>query len=78
MHSATLGSGSAEKNRLIGFGRGYVLRKWSVLRGPRALRALVKDGCDLRRPGVDRPQPRRPRGTGARASERSPAFAYPG
>lgn len=30
-HSATLGSGSAAKNRLTGFGRGYVLRKWGVL-----------------------------------------------
>lgn len=30
-HSMTLGSGSREKNRLMGFGRGYVLRKWSVL-----------------------------------------------
>jgi GT2 family glycosyltransferase len=28
-HSATLGSGSARKNYLMGFGRGYVLRKWS-------------------------------------------------
>jgi GT2 family glycosyltransferase len=27
-HSATLGSGSAAKNYLTGFGRGYVLRKW--------------------------------------------------
>lgn len=30
-HSATLGSGSARKNELMGFGRGYVLRKWSVI-----------------------------------------------
>jgi len=29
-HSATLGSGSARKDYLMGFGRGYVLRKWSV------------------------------------------------
>ena len=33
-HSATLGSGSSEKNYLAGFGRGYVLRKWSVLVAP--------------------------------------------
>ena len=33
-HSATLGSGSARKNYLMGFGRGYVLRKWGVLRSP--------------------------------------------
>jgi GT2 family glycosyltransferase len=30
-HSATLGSGSTAKNRLMGFGRGYVLRKWNVV-----------------------------------------------
>ena len=33
-HSATLGSGSARKNYLMGFGRGYLLRKWGVLRSP--------------------------------------------
>jgi GT2 family glycosyltransferase len=44
-HSATLGFGSAEKNLLVGFGRGYVARKWTVLRGTRALRALVEDGA---------------------------------
>jgi GT2 family glycosyltransferase len=27
-HAATLGSGSPEKNYLMGFGRGYLLRKW--------------------------------------------------
>jgi N-acetylglucosaminyl-diphospho-decaprenol L-rhamnosyltransferase len=30
-HSATLGPGSARKDFLAGFGRGYLLRKWSVL-----------------------------------------------
>lgn len=39
-HSATLGSGSAEKNRLMGFGRGYVLRKWGVLT-PRRMAAVA-------------------------------------
>ena len=44
-HSATLGSGSREKNYLTGFGRGYVLRKWSVLESPRrAARVLIGDG----------------------------------
>jgi GT2 family glycosyltransferase len=44
-HSATLGSGSREKNYLVGFGRGYVLRKWSVLDSPRRrARALLEDG----------------------------------
>jgi N-acetylglucosaminyl-diphospho-decaprenol L-rhamnosyltransferase len=33
-HSATLGSGSPRKNYLMGFGRGYLLRKWGVLRSP--------------------------------------------
>ena len=33
-HSATLGSGSAAKNYLTGWGRGYVLRKWGVLSAP--------------------------------------------
>ncbi len=35
-HSATLGSGSARKNYLMGFGRGYVLSKWGVV-SPRRL-----------------------------------------
>jgi N-acetylglucosaminyl-diphospho-decaprenol L-rhamnosyltransferase len=45
-HSATLGSGSARKNYLMGFGRGYVLRKWGVLRSPRRLaQVLAVDGA---------------------------------
>lgn len=45
-HSATLGSGSQRKNYLMGFGRGYVVRKWSVLGSPtRALRLLASDGA---------------------------------
>jgi GT2 family glycosyltransferase len=45
-HSATLGSGSARKNYLMGFGRGYVLRKWGVLRSPRRLaHVLAVDGA---------------------------------
>jgi GT2 family glycosyltransferase len=44
-HSATLGSGSPEKNYLVGFGRGYVLRKWSVLESPRRIaQVLLEDG----------------------------------
>ena len=42
-HSATLGPGSREKNALTAYGRGYVLRKWSVLHGRRALLALGLD-----------------------------------
>ena len=30
-HSASFGSGSARKNYLTGFGRGYILRKWAVV-----------------------------------------------
>lgn len=45
-HSATLGTGSARKNYLMGFGRGYVLRKWGVLYSPRrAAAVLVRDGA---------------------------------
>lgn len=43
-HSATLGSGSRRKDYLMGFGRGYVLRKWSVLGSPaRTARVLATD-----------------------------------
>jgi N-acetylglucosaminyl-diphospho-decaprenol L-rhamnosyltransferase len=40
-HSATLGSGSARKNYLMGFGRGYLLRKWNVLTSPRRLASAL-------------------------------------
>jgi GT2 family glycosyltransferase len=39
-HSATLGSGSARKDYLTGYGRAYVLRKWGVLT-PRRLPAVL-------------------------------------
>lgn len=42
-HSATLGSGSAEKNRLMGFGRGYVVRKWGVLTPGRLFAVVARD-----------------------------------
>jgi GT2 family glycosyltransferase/glycosyltransferase involved in cell wall biosynthesis len=42
-HSATLGSGSARKNYLMGFGRGYVLRKWQVLNARRLLPVLFRE-----------------------------------
>jgi len=42
-HSATLGSGSRAKNYLTGFGRGYVLRKWSVATPRRLPAILVRD-----------------------------------
>jgi GT2 family glycosyltransferase len=43
-HSATLGSGSSAKNALVGFGRGYVLRKWGVMSPRRAAGVLARDG----------------------------------
>jgi GT2 family glycosyltransferase len=42
-HSATLGSGSARKNYLTGFGRSYMLRKWGVLRNGRRTATLVRE-----------------------------------
>ena len=42
-HSATLGSGSERKNYLIGYGRGYLLRKWGVLTPRRIGPVLARD-----------------------------------
>jgi N-acetylglucosaminyl-diphospho-decaprenol L-rhamnosyltransferase len=42
-HSATLGSGSARKNYLMGFGRGYVLRKWGAATVRRLPHILARD-----------------------------------
>jgi N-acetylglucosaminyl-diphospho-decaprenol L-rhamnosyltransferase len=39
-HSTTLGSGSRRKDYLMGYGRGYLLRKWSVV-SPRRLPGVV-------------------------------------
>jgi N-acetylglucosaminyl-diphospho-decaprenol L-rhamnosyltransferase len=44
-HSGTLGAGP-ERNYLTGFGRGYLLRKWGVIRNPvRLARVLVTDAA---------------------------------
>jgi N-acetylglucosaminyl-diphospho-decaprenol L-rhamnosyltransferase len=43
-HSATLGSGSRQKNYLVGFGRGYLLRKWSVASARTVAQVLIQDG----------------------------------
>ncbi len=43
-HSATLRSGSPRKNYLMGFGRGYVLRKWNVVTPRRAPGIAVREG----------------------------------
>jgi N-acetylglucosaminyl-diphospho-decaprenol L-rhamnosyltransferase len=43
-YSATLGSGSREKNRLMGWSRGYLLRRYGVMTEPRlAVRALATE-----------------------------------
>jgi GT2 family glycosyltransferase len=39
-HSATLGPGSARKDYLAGYGRGYLLRKWNVV-SPRRLPSIL-------------------------------------
>ncbi len=41
--SATFGRGSAEQRRLAGFSRGYLLRRYGVLRGRHAPRALLTE-----------------------------------
>ena len=46
-HSATLGSGSAAKNRLTGFGRGYVLRKWGVVNARRLGPVIAREAAIL-------------------------------
>jgi N-acetylglucosaminyl-diphospho-decaprenol L-rhamnosyltransferase len=42
-HSGTLGPGSARKDYLAGYGRGYLLRKWSVLSVRRMPAVLVRE-----------------------------------
>jgi GT2 family glycosyltransferase len=76
-HSATLGPGSARKDYLAGYGRGYLLRKWSVL-SPRRLpsvllRELAQAGLQS---AIDRNLgPVRGRVQGLRAA--SPSEPYP-
>lgn len=42
-HSQTLGSGSARKNYLMGFGRGYLLHKWGVMTPRRVPAVLLRE-----------------------------------
>jgi N-acetylglucosaminyl-diphospho-decaprenol L-rhamnosyltransferase len=42
-HSATLGPGSSRKDYLAGFGRGYLLRKWSVISARRLPAILLRE-----------------------------------
>lgn len=44
-HSATLGAGSPRKDYLMGFGRGYVLRKWSVVTPRRLPGVLLRESA---------------------------------
>lgn len=45
-HSATLGAGSTAKYRLTGWSRGYMLRRYGVMRNPsRALRVVACEGA---------------------------------
>jgi GT2 family glycosyltransferase len=46
-HSGTLGSGSTAKNRLMGFGRGYILRKWRVVTPRSAPGVLARESVLL-------------------------------
>jgi GT2 family glycosyltransferase len=78
-HSGTLGSGSARKNYLMGFGRGYLLRKWSVPADPpRLATALAADAVICAgQVAIDRNLAGlRGRIRGYRASR--PTYAYPG
>ena len=42
-HAATLGSGSRQKNYLMGFARGYLLRKWGVISPDRAIAVAARE-----------------------------------
>jgi N-acetylglucosaminyl-diphospho-decaprenol L-rhamnosyltransferase len=42
-HSTTLGAGSARKDYLAGYGRGYLLRKWGVLTARRLPEVLARE-----------------------------------
>ncbi|HEY1236932.1 MAG TPA: glycosyltransferase family 2 protein [Solirubrobacterales bacterium] len=42
-HSMTLGPGSARKDYLAGYGRGYLLRKWSVISPRRLPSVLIRE-----------------------------------
>jgi GT2 family glycosyltransferase len=77
-HSATLGPGSRRKDYLAGYGRGYLLRKWSVLSRRRLpgvlVRELVQAGLQS---AIDRNLgPIRGRVHGLRAA--GPTEPYPG
>jgi GT2 family glycosyltransferase len=76
-HSATLGPGSARKDYLAGYGRGYLLRKWGVLVPRRMPAVAVRElGQALVQSAIDRNLgPIRGRLNGLRAGR--PSEAYP-
>ncbi len=75
-HSATLGAGSARKDYLAGYGRGYLLRKWGVLAPRRVPAVLVRElGLSFLQAVMDRNLgPIRGRVNGLRAGRRSEAY----
>jgi N-acetylglucosaminyl-diphospho-decaprenol L-rhamnosyltransferase len=77
-HSATLRPGSARKDYLAGFGRGYLLRKWSVISPRRLPGVLIRElGQTALQSAIDRNLgPLRGRVDGLRAAP--PSQAYPG
>jgi N-acetylglucosaminyl-diphospho-decaprenol L-rhamnosyltransferase len=75
-HSATLGPGSARKDYLAGFGRGYLLRKWGVISPGRLPGILIREiGQTAVQAAMDRNLgPLRGRVDGLRAGRRSVAY----
>jgi N-acetylglucosaminyl-diphospho-decaprenol L-rhamnosyltransferase len=75
-HSATLGAGSARKDYLAGYGRGYLLRKWGVLAPRRLPAVLVREVSQaLAQTAVDRNLgPIRGRVNGLRAGRATEAY----
>jgi N-acetylglucosaminyl-diphospho-decaprenol L-rhamnosyltransferase len=76
-HSATLGPGSARKDYLAGYGRGYLLRKWNVLTPRRLPAVLVREFAQVAlQSAIDRNLgPLRGRVNGLRAG--TPSEPYP-
>ena len=78
-HSATLGPGSPRKDYLAGFGRGYLLRKWSVVSTRRLPAVLLREiGQAAVQSAMDRNLgPVRGRVNGLRAGRPSESYPSP-
>lgn len=78
-HSATLGPGSPRKDYLAGFGRGYLLRKWSVVSARRLPAVLLREiGQAAVQSAMDRNLgPVRGRVNGLRAGRPSESYPSP-